>query len=350
MSDEHKDPLALAFELELGFKSSGERIVGERARRIEKSKRQLPYHHTFLDDCLRSIMPHDLILIGAETGVGKTELARAIAMRNAAEGKRAHYFALEAEPDEIEMRGKFVELSSLVFRRKEHLRGKFNYSDWYRGRFDKDVADLEAEAEHAFASKYRTLKTYYRGAKFDYETINKLFLAIQDETDLIVLDHLHYIDVADDNENRGFKAAIMTIRNASLLIGRPVILVVHLRKRDQRSKALVPSLGDVHGSSDITKVCTHAIMLARASRSAFDYEREGHANTFFSVPKDRVAGASDHLALCLFDWRKRQYAPTYTLGKQSKGGDTFEPLGRDEVPHWATRHEPLSAPLPMGDA
>lgn len=350
MTDDRRDPLAIAFELELGFKSSGDRIVGERDRRIEKSKRQMPYQHAFLDDCLRSIMPHDLILIGAETGVGKTELARSIAMRNAFEGKRVHYFALEAEPDEIEMRGKYTELMKLAISKlPPDIFEKLNYSDWYRGRVDADVRFLEYEAEQKFAEKYKTLKTYYRGSKFDYETINKLFLAIQDETDLIILDHLHYVDVADDNENRGLRSAVMAIRNVSLLIGRPVILVVHLRKRDMRTKSLVPSLGDVHGSSDITKVCTHAIMLARAPRSAIDYTRAGYFNTFFSVPKDRVAGATDCVALCLFDWKKRGYSESYTLGRAGKGGDVFEPMGTSEVPQWARRHEAITYPQ-IGEA
>ena len=37
-----------------------------------------------LDDLLRAILPHDLILLGAGSGVGKTQLAMTIAAMNAA--------------------------------------------------------------------------------------------------------------------------------------------------------------------------------------------------------------------------------------------------------------------------
>lgn len=333
------DPLA--FDFQIGFKSSALRIQGEKATRLENAKRQLPYNQSFLDDCLRSIMPHDLIIVGARTGVGKTELARSIATSNARAGRRVNYFALEAEEAEIERRTKYAVLASLIRSHQVQLDRPFNYPDWYRGRFEDAIGSLDGEADRIIRDKYASLSTYYRGPKFDHADIERLILAQQDQADLIVLDHLHYVDVDDDNENRGLKQVVTTVRNTALLVGLPVIMVVHLRKKPTGSKSLVPSMDDIHGSSDIGKNCTHAIMIEPAFSQPS--HRKGYANTFFSIPKDRGDGAKHLLALCPFDWRTKTYSDRYTLGREVKG--EFEPLGTEEVPYWASNHEPLTEPF-----
>ncbi len=329
------------FDFGIGFQSSDDRVVGERDKRRVNAKRQLPFGHPFLDDILCSIMPSDLVVIGAGTGVGKTELARSIATHNARQGRRVHYFALEAEQIEIERRTKYSVLSQLVLEHGRRFAVPFNYRDWYRCRFDGELDDLEDEADRIIRSTYSTLFTYYRGATFGAQDIKRLFLAEQDNTDLIVLDHLHYVDNDDDNENRGMREIVMTIRNSALLAERPVILVVHLRKKTQGSKALTPSEDDVHGSSEIAKVSTHMVLLSKANESSGVPYRKNVSNTFISVPKDRGDGAKGLIALCGFDWRTKRYEGTYTLGRDVKGA--FDPITHDQRPYWATRHEGLAA-------
>lgn len=343
-ADSYTDPLA--FDYGIGFKSAAERVKGERDRRLALAARQMPFHHPFLDDCLRSIMPHDYIIVGARTGCGKTELARSIAASNAAAGKRVGYFALEAEADEIERRTKYGILSALIYEHGIRLGKPFAYSDWYRGAHDGALRELEDEADQLMAERYKTLLTYYRGQRFNHEDVRRLLLAQQDSIDLFVLDHLHYVDIDDDNENRGMKETVKAIRNSALLVGKPVIMVVHLRKRERASKALMPTPEDIHGSSDIAKECTHTIMLepARSVPATSKY----HANTFFTVVKDRGEGANYMLALCQFDRRTKSYAEHYTLGRDE--GGKFEPLGTSEVPFWAERHEPLSDPYGAADS
>jgi hypothetical protein len=335
---EHRDPLS--FDFGVDFKSSSERVPFEREARIVNADRALPYHHAFLDDYLRCIMPNDLILIGAATGAGKTELARSIAATTAVSGKHVHYFALEAEPFEIERRTKFAVLAGLVIRRGVQIPNGLNYADWYCGRIERYLGGLDDEADAIVTERFKTLHTYYRGSKFDHDDIRRLFLAINSQTDLIVLDHLHYVDIDDENENRGFKRTMKMIHAVALGMGKPVILVVHLRKRDQqRRRELVPTIDDVHGSSDIGKICTRAIILAPAYKSALEDlpVREGQSPTFFAIPKDRVSGACSTIALIDFDWRARNYADSYVLGRPGRTGDKFEPIGFSEIPKWATK-------------
>lgn len=327
------EPKELTFDFGINFQSSADRIKGEVTERVERGNNEIPYYHGFLDDLLRGISQNDLIVLGAETGAGKTEFSRSIAARNAKAGRRVYYFALEAEEREIERRTKFQILV-------EQLKGfrdwdRINYPDWYRGKLEDVFGDHNETAERLFALEYRNLFTYYRGSKFDHDDIKRLFLAIQSDAELIILDHLHYVDIEDENENRGFKKTVKMIRDVALGIGRPVLLVVHLRKRDLRSKAIVPDIEMVHGSSDIAKICTRAIMLAPAR--SMQNEKPHLSNTFFFVPKDRVGGATGLVALCTFDRGLRRYHDNYTLGRMSHDGSEFEPLTREQMPRWAKR-------------
>ena len=323
------------------FESSAARIQGEQRERTELVGRQLKYEVQFLDDILRGILPHDLILIGAETGAGKTELAKQIAMFNAFEGKRVHYFALEAEPNEIERRIKFSILTEIA--RSEKVRFDFadlNYPDWYRGKCEHIVGPFNERAERRMAKVLKTMFTYYRGNSFGHADIKRLLLAIQSETDLVILDHLHYVDIDDENENRGFNDTVKMIRDVTLGMGKPMILVAHLRKKSTQGKRqIVPVLDDFHGSSNITKIVTHAVMLAPAR--CIERRTPGKANTFIHVPKDRMGGATGIVAMCQFELSTRTYDAKYTLGRPSQGGDGFEVLDAVEVPRWAKHHEGL---------
>ena len=307
--------------------------------------RIMPFYHSFLDDYLRGIMPNRLILIGAESGAGKTELARSICASNAANGKRVCYVALEAEPLEIERRTLFQIIGDLVLQRSIQIPGGLNYVDWYRGALEPYLREVNADALDTMNERYKTFSVYYRGSKFDHETVQRLFLAHQDTADLLALDHLHYVDIADDDENRGLKHLITVMRNLAISIGKPILLVAHLRKKDDKAARIVPSLADFHGSSDISKVATDAIMLAPAW--SVPSSRRGFANTFFSIPKAREAGATNLIALCPFDTRRRVYDSSYTLGRQLKG--KFEPFGTHEVPAWAKHHEAMSVPMGAGE-
>lgn len=333
------DKKELVFDFGINFKSAGERVKGEAAERVARGKNEVPYYHGFLDDLLRGISANDLIVIGAETGAGKTEFARAVAASNAKAGRRVYYFALEAEENEIERRTKFQIILEVASKRLRERGEKLdwdpiNYPDWYRGQLEGVLGEFNEEADQAFALEYGHLHTYYRGSKFDHDDIKRLFLAIQSDAELIILDHLHYVDIEDENENRGFKKTVKMIRDVALGIGRPVILIVHLRKRDIRAKSIVPDIEMVHGSSDIAKICTRAIMLAPA-RSKPNVQPH-LSNTFFYVPKDRVGGATGLVALCVFDRGLRRYHDNYTLGRISADGTEFEPLEKD-VPRWAKR-------------
>lgn len=331
---------ASKFDFGIGFQPFADRVKAERADRLSRAPHILNFGVKFLDMALGGIFANDLVLLGAALGRGKTELATLIAMANAKKGKRVHYLALEAEENEIERRIKYKLLVSLVASSPTGYRQlhRFNPLDWYAGRLEDLAGPLDAEMSHYLARDYATLKTFYRVREFTAPQMERLLLAIQDETDLVILDHLHYVDSDDKDENRGVKGIVKKLRDAALDIGKPVVLVAHVRKSDRKAKQLVPDEEDFHGSSDVPKIATKAIMLAPARDQP--QSAPWRSPTYIRPVKCRVDGQRvRYTGLVDFDARASQYADDFMLGRILPGGEKFEVLKAEEYPHWAKEPE-----------
>lgn len=323
-----------------GFVSMPQRLVGERRHRAELATNALQYHQTFFDDYLKALLPNDLVCITAPTGIGKTDLALSIAAANARLSVPVHYFALEAAERELERRTKYSILARLVYRARHPQAYLLNYDDWFLGRCDEICDEFEAEAEAAMQRTLATLHTYYRGSKFDPEDLARGIFEVAKSTRLIIVDHLHYVDNDDDDEHRALGDTVKVVRDVSLRIGRPVILVAHLRKRDRRSRQLFVEVEDISGSKHVVNICTQVLSL----QPALDLESPKWflAPTYLQVLKHRGSGALRMVAVAMFDRRTRAYEPYYSLGT-TKGGTKWEPLKElEQAPPWARHHRPWS--------
>jgi hypothetical protein len=328
-----KDPFA---PLGPEFKDYGTHIKGEREERLNLAGKTLSFGVKFLDQCLGGIFPRDNVLLGARTGAGKTTLGSVIAESNVEAGKCVHYFALEAEDKEIERRIKFRVLANLARMRgvAHYAPGRINYLDWYAGRLDDIMKPWEGEADRLLSERYKTLKTYYRFGDFDAATLERTFLSIQDETDLIILDHLHMVDSDDPSENRGMKTIVKRLRDVALEVGKPTVVIAHLRKTDPRRALIVPDLDDFHGTSDIVKICTKAVVMAPA------YDQETTSPhlwaTYIHPAKCRQDGSrARFIGLLNFNVHRGRYEDAYELGSFARGADKFEELGPTQYPSWA---------------
>lgn len=322
------------------FRTMPARVHGELSERVQNAEKALKYHHAFLDDVLRGILPNDLVLIGAPTGLGKTDLAMNIGATNAMLGRNVHYFALEAEPRELERRTKFAMLSNLIHGSGHPLAPELNYADWLLGKCEEVCECFNEMVERVISTRLATFWTFYRGQVFGADDLRRQILDIHEDTDLIIIDHLHYIDIdSDENETRAMGDTVKTIRDVSLRVGKPVILIAHLRKRELGSKRLIASVDDFHGSSNIVKICTQAITIERCG--VVEAAKWFLAPTFMAVLKDRRAGAPPYVAVTNFDRRKKSYESTYTLGRLERGGQEWKPIEFDDKPNWAKSHRPL---------
>lgn len=319
-----------------GILPASERIKNEKEFRREAAQRIIPFGVPFLDAACRGILPNDLVLVGAPTGAGKTEFVTNIALNAANLGKKVVVFALEAEEREIERRIKYKKLAYLYS--EDHCRewalGTPNYLDWYLGRLDPLFEKYEAQVDSQI-SKMENFFTYYKDSGFTIESFKKIALAYCHDADLIVLDHLHYFDTTDDNENRGITDIVTELKRYTEKIGTPIVLVSHMRKSDRSNRVLVPSIDDFHGSSNVAKQANIAITIAPGGIS-----KANVFETYIRVCKMRKNGsASKYISRCYFDTALGAYLPNFSVGTLSQDEKRFESItvmDREITPSWLT--------------
>jgi KaiC/GvpD/RAD55 family RecA-like ATPase len=321
------------------FKSSADRLEGEEGRRLENAKMGVPYGIAFLDEACAGISKYESIMLGGRSGMGKTELARIIST-NVAKENPVFYFALEAEPDEIERRAKYTELGNLYRANHQKVqRGQIDYLHWYKGllqeELDKPYGKL---AEERAKAKMKNLKTYYRkGGSFTIDNLSKKIYDIYKEARLIVIDHIHYVDFEGGEENREMKRLCATVRNVALNLGVPVLSVSHVRKEARgRDRALVPSQEDFHGSSDIAKIATTCIIIGGARGLVSSDSRATGKATYMRVPKSRLGGSLlYYCGVTFFDTIANEYKTPYSLGHLNYSETKWTPEEPDQIPAWA---------------
>lgn len=337
----------ITFNFGFSFTTFAEHLETNRQRRQENADGVLTYGVDFLDRCLGGIFPRDLVLVGADSGIGKTQFVSNVAAVNARRapyglGKRVHGFFLEADEGEIQDRIKWRLLSDVIFddiRRgtlPASTKERLSYQDWQGGLISDLTDRYESGCDKVLAAEYANLFTCYKVRDFTADDLEKAILSVQTQTDLIILDHLHYLDSDDPNENRGYKTIVKRIREVQRQVRKPVIVVVHVRKPDGRISRLVPRLADIHGTSDIPKIATRAIMLARGPSDA---TVQPHlVPTLIAPLKNRIEGARTfQIGRCMFNRRTNTYEEHFDLGrvKIEKGEEHFDFMKVADYPHWA---------------
>lgn len=301
------------------------------------SKNKLLFGIPYLDDATGGILPHDLILIGAGSGVGKTEIACRIALENLDRGKRVHYIALEAERREIERRIKFQMLAEKYFKDPNRPRETLTYRKYALGEFSDTLKSYIKTSLAGAERRLSRFKTLYKVGDYGLSQFVESVLYASGDTDLIILDHIHYFDLDErENENSAIKTIIKTARRMALEEGIPIVMIAHMRKPSRNdTRDLAPSMEEFHGSSDLYKIATKVITFAGGSfMPGIGYE------TFFRVCKNRIDGtATRFLGRHHYDTRKNAYDSDYKIGWSNlTAAEGFEELGESFQPAW-TRYK-----------
>lgn len=306
-----------------------------------KGIKTLRFGVDYLDDATRGILPDDLVLMSAASGAGKTQLCVNTALANLEDEKIVHYIALEAGEYEIMRRLKFAAVAERFFAdsARPRLGRKFNFTDWYLGIFAKELALYEEEAAAYCEVAYKKLMLYHKGDKFGVTELIASVLECAGETDLILIDHFHYFDLEEVNENAAAKDIAKCLRDLIHSEGKPVILVAHLRKKHGGiDDELVPGMEEIHGGSDIYKIATKVITLAPGRPTS-----EGGMETFFRICKSRIDNSVNrYCGLEYFSPKAGGYErQKYKIGwADCKRRTGFDEIAGELYPYWAqTRNQ-----------
>jgi len=308
---------------------------------------------SFLDEATCGLKPDDLMVVTSVTGYGKSQLMALMAYNMALQGRRVKLFALEAGKAEVETRIRFAKMLEIYYQRGGL--GPIDYVEWSRG-LRPDLEAYEPDPTEIKQVLSRVNITYKQTSKYGMEQLERDVFAVAREVDVILVDHLHYIDLGDKkSENQALTDIIQRIRDINLAIDRPVILAAHVRKHDgpRKEKAILPDIDDIYGSSNVSKNATWIVALGQPHN--VDDEKvpihllrsTGHgAPTFVRFLKSRDGGGTRTAFTMVTFFSRGQYAPKYTIGRMSKADTKWTALAEEEFPPWAKAAFPLIVPKP----
>ncbi|MNJ94823.1 replicative DNA helicase [compost metagenome] len=309
----------------VGFKSMKARAQEETASRLALRENIIRFRNPFLHVALSGIFKNDTILLGAETGVGKTQISTEIAIDAARSGKNVYIFALEADRGEWERRIKYSIMCD-IWKHEGGNADILDYQDWIAG----DLTELdkfEQRATDVFNNDpvYDRIFTFYKEDIFGLQDFVKKFATISAKADLVIVDHIHYFDLFGNDHNKELSEIMHKIRHLTQTLGVPVILIAHLRKLQQgQDRKLIPDISDFHGSSELSKVCTRAIMLSPGEWN----EMYKCYVTHIKAVKNRFGRNRTMLVgKILFDPRRDKYDETFVeFGSESADKTSYVPM------------------------
>lgn len=302
-----------------------------------------------LDDAFTGILPNDLIVIGADSGLGKSQLCLDIALHNALNAKKVALYFIEGGAEEAMARIKW-KLMCNVYYEKYKTGVEMDYRKWRMNLIENKefIHKLEIEALQQYAIKlegYLYLYSFEKGFTIaDLTNSLSWFLTKESfiihpeqpmfDIDLIIIDHLQYFTLTDPkNELKEMSDILVKVKEITNFDNIPVILVSHLRKKDKERG--LPSQEDFYGTSNIAKISSASITISSASDKT-DFS-DGLFPTFFRIVKSRVKIPSNLALLCNFDIKTQKYSEEYDVFRLVMDKPANEPLLNHHKPNWAKK-------------
>lgn len=281
-----------------------------------------------IDDVFGAVLPSDIVILGAKTGSGKSDLCAQIAENVGSQNKNVYMFALEAEAKEVELRIIFKEMSRLnLILPQEKKIYKLNYKLWRvnHSRYGLRGESLRKQAILDVNKRIGSLWLYYRDGSFEIKDFVRAVMSVNKKADLIILDHIHYFDFKGSDQNKELGDAIKKIRDIALLNEVPIIVVAHLRKEQQsQDDKLMPTIDDFHGSSDLSKIGTKGVILAPGGIEEDETDGCYYSKTLFSFPKFRMESqAHRYIFLNRYNLSSQAYEAAYRVFEFKNNTSSF---------------------------
>jgi replicative DNA helicase len=280
-----------------------------------------------LNDFLYGILPSELIVIGADTGIGKSWLANEFARVNALDKKKVYLFSLEGDDNEAIDRFRYNIIAKEYFKNPDGR--DMSYTNYLLGKVTIDLEwDKKADDEIIQMGDY--LEIYDKSEGLTIESLTQQMSNIKD-ADLVVIDHLHYFYFRDDKpESTQITEIMRRIKDLTEINHIPVVLVSHLRKADKDRG--IPDNDDLMGSSNIAKIAKKTILL----NLDYSISNGNKYATIIRVGKDSYGMKSNIGFLTKFDIFTNCYEDDYKMVRIKHDGK-YEFLPEEEF-NFSTRH------------
>jgi len=318
----------------------------------DQKKKLLKTGLSFIDESIRGIGENEVFLFGADSGIGKTELASIISTNVAKQGIKTVLFALEAYRGEITNRKKFPQIKKMA---KEKLNEHIYQKDWVYGQYqhlveyEKQLV-MDEELKGNLFIRYRTPSENYTIESLSADLDR---LVVSKKIEFIVIDHLHHFDLHNDqSENTEMKLLIKKICSLGQMYGLPIVTFGQFKKKQSGEVALCPDYYEFHGTSELYRNVSCVITIAQdyeskmeineneiahmSAKEKYEYRQKVFTKhpTFFRIVKGRESNQfRKYLFSTTYDSEKNNYEKNYDIFLLTKGGTKKEEI--DTTPIWA---------------
>ena len=300
-----------------------------------------------LDDALTCLSRNELVVIGADSGVGKSEMCLTITRENIKKGKKVALFYLEGGYFEAIQRMKWGDIADEYYKNYSQCAIEMNYKKWSLNQLkDRTLMEIENRVWERYKNDYKNNLVFYSakgGLDIDkfISSLLELHKLVPNEAgtgigtkldlDLIIIDHLQYFSLMKaESELFEITEILKTVKNITEHFKVPVILVSHLRKKT-RDRGL-PGQEDFYGSSNIPKIATTAITIANDTNK--DNLGAGIYPTYIRVVKSKVGAKPNYAFLVDFNLYKRSYEDNYTICRLDSFGNILPEIEKEERPDY----------------
>ena len=253
-----------------------ERMASLVADRIEglSNNDVIKFHIPELNRLITGIYPTDLVVIGADTGLGKSQFLVDLAYNACKNGARVAYFDLENDDGDMILRqiAKKVSIKTKQLVTVNHIRTREcltgSIGECVMESFDEVVRELGKNIMFYNNTKIPTIEEFLKSIQT---------LRDGKGCDMVVVDHLHYFEM-DDKDIQAIQIGKIMRELRMLTKSRvPVVIASHLKPRAKRADE--PTNYDLFGSSNISKEAGVVILLSK-----------NEAETTLHLTKNRSGG------------------------------------------------------------
>ena len=263
-----------------GGMKSGEEVHDEFAERINNGTIAIPWLIAGLDFATGGKERKTLNIIAARPGMGKTAFALQAA-RNDSHKFKVGFFQLEMGATSMWAR---IACPSIGVVWKDVISN--NITDTQKQQLIKKSKELAVLHKNLFIDDTPGLTTS--------EVYQK---SIQNQLDVIYIDHLWLLGDKGDSEVQRLGDVTMRLKNMAKSLDIPVVLLVQLSRGLEKRKNKIPVLSDMRDSGKIEETADNVMMLYRESYYNPDGEdttelwirkfRNGEANVAVSMSFDQ---------------------------------------------------------------
>lgn len=257
------------------------------------------YGISFLDDKIGGIYDEDLLVIGAESGIGKSTIAEIIAFSCIRQNVKPALFSLE------NFAGNTRDKKAFELYKARTLQWGLKFRQWVD---IKNKNPIQVQEEINCVDKLISKMFLIERSNRDY-TIDKLEQdfkrVVENGCKVVILDHLDYFDAYEkDNDLQHTKRLMKTIRRLQDEYKVAVIGFSQLRKNVDKN-IIVPTYDDLYGSGDKVKQATLILMVARCEEEP----KDGIYPTYMNLSKDRF-GSKESCRIG-YDIKTNKYVSSY---------------------------------------